>query len=140
MPRNLPNTFGGAPQGFVQEIIASDKFKLVPGGIMVAASARDSGSSPTTYLQKGLFLVKLTATAEAGQYKEYVQGGSNGQGDSSTGVVLQHDVDVSSAEPQVAAAYWEMDVYSVYLRGYPTLAADLAKINQRIHVLPYVRQ
>jgi hypothetical protein len=136
MARDLPNTFGGNPVGFYQEIIADDDWKLVPGGIMVAASARDNS---LTYLNRGLFLVKLTGTSEAGEYTHFVSGGANGQGDTSTGVVLQYDVDVAGGK-QIASAYWRAKIYSMYLRGYPTIAADLAKINQRLSAVPYVRQ
>jgi hypothetical protein len=127
----------GSPVGFYVEILADDNFDTVPGGILVAAAARDGSD---TYLTKGLILVKITSGTGTGQYAHFNSGASNGQQDASTAVVLMHDVDVSSTEPQIAAAYMKCSVYSSYLRGQPSLAADKAKYNQRIMSVDYVRQ
>ena len=44
-------------------------------GVTVASTARDADSSPTTTLQKGLVMGKVTAT---GKYKEYNDSNSDG--------------------------------------------------------------
>lgn len=135
MARDVYNA-GGNAVGFYQEILADDDFDTLPGGLLVANAARDSGA---TYLNRGLILVKITSGTGVGQYAHFNAGASNGQEDASTAVVLMHDVQVGT-EPQIAGAYIKCSIYSSSLRGQPSLAADKAKYNQRIFVVDYVRQ
>jgi len=127
----------GSPVGFYHEILADDDFDTLPGGLLVAAAARDGSA---TYLNKGLILVKITSGTGTGQYAHFNSGASNGQQDASTAVVLMYDVDVTDGEPKMAGAYVRCSIYSSSLRGQPAGASDKAKYNQRIFTVDYVRQ
>lgn len=76
--------------------------------VNVSKDARDAvgGHTPTTILRKGLILVKITSGAEAGKYKQFDSGASDGSEDGSTAVVLDQDLEIDTVNGTVASGYF----------------------------------
>lgn len=77
--------------------------------VTLAASARDAvgGHTPTTYLREGLVLVKIKSGADAGKYKHFDSGATDGSEDSDTAVVLTADHDMDTAEGYEVTGYFD---------------------------------
>lgn len=75
----------------------------VAKSVMIATAARDSGSSPTTTLRKGLMLAKITAS---GKYAEFISTETDGTEDEEGAVILAYDVDVSDGDVE-ATVYFQ---------------------------------
>jgi hypothetical protein len=105
----MPKFTAGESARELYGLLASTVLCPEPIQIVIAVGTVDNvGQAGVPQLRAGLTLVKLTGGADAGKYTHFVSGGSNGQGDSTTGVILMHDTDVetgSDAEAKVATAY-----------------------------------
>lgn len=105
----MPSFTPGTPAREIYGLLASTVLCPEPIQIVIAVGTVDNvGQAGIPYLRAGLTLVKLTGGANAGKYTHFVSGGTNGQGDFSTAVVLMHDHEVETgvtAEAKVATAY-----------------------------------
>ena len=79
------------------EIRFTDHGRESTAAVVLDATARDSGNTPTTTLRKGLVLGEVTAT---GKYKEYDAGASDGT--ETARLLLEDEVDLLDENSEAA--------------------------------------